>query len=110
MSAIQTDVFDQLSATFPADIIKKWDRMVIAWNDNPKAPNPYKEPKNSENVSFYVQVPSLTFNHSSETTLQDVRLQLTKEEGAKVALGMLPRHKVSLSAFLLAGFELEDSQ
>jgi len=44
------------------------------------------------------------------TTLQDVRLTLAKEEAAQVALGNLPRHKMSLSAFLIAGFELEDSQ
>ena len=44
------------------------------------------------------------------TTLQDVRLALAKEEAAQVALGNLPRHKMSLSAFLIAGFELEDTQ
>jgi radical SAM superfamily enzyme YgiQ (UPF0313 family) len=45
-----------------------------------------------------------------ETTLQDVRLELAKEEAAQVALGILPRHKISMSAFLMLGFELEDSQ
>ena len=44
------------------------------------------------------------------TTLQDVRLLLAQEEAAQVALGQLPRHKVSMSAFLLIGFDLEDSQ
>jgi len=44
------------------------------------------------------------------TTLQDVRLALAKEEAAQAALGKLPRHKISLSAFLFSGFELEDSQ
>lgn len=44
------------------------------------------------------------------TTLQDVRLALAKEEAAQAALGILPRHKISLSAFLISGFELEDSQ
>ena len=44
------------------------------------------------------------------TTLQDVRLTLAKEEAAQVALGNLPCHKMSLLAFLIAGFELEDSQ
>jgi hypothetical protein len=44
------------------------------------------------------------------TTLQDVRLELAKEEASQLALGNLPRHKVSLSAFLMMGFELEDSQ
>ena len=33
-----------------------------------------------------------------------------KEEAAQAALGQLPRHKVSLSTFLLIGFDLEDSQ
>lgn len=44
------------------------------------------------------------------TTLQDVRLELAKEDAAQVALGNLPRHKISLTAFLMIGFELEDSQ
>ena len=42
--------------------------------------------------------------------LQDVRLLLAKEESKQVALGRLPRHKISLSMFLLIGFDLEDSQ
>jgi hypothetical protein len=44
------------------------------------------------------------------TTLQDVRLLLAQEEAAQVALGQLPQHKISLSAFLLISFDLEDSQ
>jgi len=42
--------------------------------------------------------------------LQDVRLALAQEEAAQVALGNLLQHKISLLAFLLSGFELEDSQ
>ena len=53
MSAIQIDVFNQLSATFSADIVKKWEMMVVTWNANPKAPNPYKEPKSSEKPGRY---------------------------------------------------------
>jgi hypothetical protein len=44
------------------------------------------------------------------TTLQDVRLELAREEAGEVALGVLPRHKTSLTSFLMIGFELEDSQ
>lgn len=44
------------------------------------------------------------------TTLQDVRLELAKEEATRGALGSLPRHEVSMASFLLTGFELEDSQ
>lgn len=44
------------------------------------------------------------------TTLQDVRLMLTKEEAAQAALGNLPRHEISMVTFLMKGFELEDNQ
>ncbi|KIJ90114.1 hypothetical protein K443DRAFT_126586, partial [Laccaria amethystina LaAM-08-1] len=91
MSAKHTDVFNQLSATFPPATVKKWESKITAWEANPKARNPYAEPEGA-------------------TTLQDVRLALAKEEAAQVALGNLPRHKMSLSAFLIAGFELEDAQ
>lgn len=46
MSLKQTDIFRQLCATFPMVTIRKWEAMVIAWNANPKAPNPYAESKN----------------------------------------------------------------
>lgn len=44
------------------------------------------------------------------TTLQDVRLELAREDAMQAALGNLPRHKVSSVAFLIIGLELEDSQ
>jgi hypothetical protein len=49
-------------------------------------------------------------NYILETTLQDVRLQLAKEEAAQAALGELPQHSMSALAFLMTGFDLEDSQ
>ena len=48
MRAKQTEVFNQMSATFSPDVIEKWEAMVVAWNRNPKAPNPYEEPKNGK--------------------------------------------------------------
>jgi hypothetical protein len=45
MSAKHTDVFNKLSATSTPETVKKWEEMVTAWNANPKAPNPYQEPK-----------------------------------------------------------------
>lgn len=45
MSATQSDIFNQLSASFAPATVSKWGRMVTAWNANPKAPNPYAEPK-----------------------------------------------------------------
>jgi hypothetical protein len=45
MSAKQTNIFNQLSATFSPETVKKWEAMVTAWNANPKNLNPYQEPK-----------------------------------------------------------------
>jgi len=45
MSVKQTEIFDQLSATFSPETVEKWERIVANWNANPKAPNPYEEPK-----------------------------------------------------------------
>ena len=40
----QTDVFNQLLATFTLETIMRWEAMVVGWNENPKnAPNPYRE-------------------------------------------------------------------
>jgi hypothetical protein len=47
MSIKQTDIFNQLSATFPPETVKTWEAMVAAWNSNCEAPNPYQEPKSS---------------------------------------------------------------
>lgn len=48
MSAKQIDVFNKLSATFAPETVKKWEAMAMAWNANPKAPNPYKEPSSGK--------------------------------------------------------------
>jgi hypothetical protein len=47
MSTKQTDVFSQLSATFSSETTNKWEELVANWNADPKALNPYQEPKNS---------------------------------------------------------------
>lgn len=45
MSAKQTTIFNQLSATFSPDAVQKWEAMVSTWNADPSKPNPYVEPK-----------------------------------------------------------------
>ncbi|KIJ90500.1 hypothetical protein K443DRAFT_116509 [Laccaria amethystina LaAM-08-1] len=91
MKAKHTDVFNKFSATFPPAVVEKWERMVVKWEDNPKAANPYNEPERP-------------------TTLQDVRLELIREESAKLASGCTPRHKVSMMGFFSMGFDIEDQQ
>jgi hypothetical protein len=48
LSAKQTEVFNQFSATFSPATIKKWELMITAWEANPKAPNPYEEPESGK--------------------------------------------------------------
>jgi hypothetical protein len=44
------------------------------------------------------------------TTLQDVRLELAKEETANAARGVLPKHKTTLTGFFFAAFDIEEQQ
>ena len=107
MNAKKTEVFNQLSAMFSTMTIKKWESMITTWETNPKARNPYTETGCSKCLLSHFFF--LEANFMIATTLQDVRLALAKEEAAQVALSNLPQHKMSLSAFLITGFELEDS-
>jgi len=47
---------------------------------------------------------------SIATTLQDVRLELARNESRQLASGHIPRHKVSLVGFFSMGFDIEDQQ
>jgi hypothetical protein len=44
------------------------------------------------------------------TTLQDVRLELAKEDTRLVAQGDVAAHETSLTSFLMTGLELEEHQ
>lgn len=46
----------------------------------------------------------------TETTLQEIRLELAKEDANEAAQGIYPPHKTSLTSFLTKGFDLEDQQ
>ena len=52
----------------------------------------------------------LHFKISTETTLQEIRLELAKEDANEAAQGISPPHKTSLTTFLTKGFDLEEQQ
>jgi hypothetical protein len=61
MTEKQTDIFNQLSATFTSDTITRWEAMVVEWNNDPKnSPNPYREPASGNylalDVLFYLLI------------------------------------------------------
>jgi hypothetical protein len=49
-------------------------------------------------------------NEILATTVQDVRLELVKEDTANAARGVISPHKTSLTTFLTVGMDLEEQQ
>lgn len=44
MKKIHERTYEQLTATFSASIIKRWEKTIETWENDPTAPNPYSEP------------------------------------------------------------------
>lgn len=111
------EIFEKLTSTFASATIEKWEQMLCNWyaaQSNPNrantvaVPNPFEEPASGKFMSLFSYL-SLTFLFAA-TTLQDVRLELMKEEAAAAAEGAVSPHKMSLTSFLVLGLDLEDQQ
>ncbi|KAI0323170.1 hypothetical protein GY45DRAFT_1341622, partial [Cubamyces sp. BRFM 1775] len=91
MAVKQRQIFNEFSATFPTDIVREWERVILLWNINPgRGPDPYEEPETT-------------------TKLSKVRIELAKEDAADVSatptvLDMSP------SVFIQVGLDLEEQQ
>lgn len=103
------EAFDTFSNTFSPRTILQWTKMVEAWLGDRTKPNPYEEPSNSESQMFACCFSLLNFG-SLATTLQDVRLELAKEDADAMVAGATQPHSTSPTAFLMKGLELEESQ
>jgi len=108
MSKRHQAIADELSKTFSAETIKKWEEMVKTWDKDKSAPNPYAEPQCSKLLCLLRGL--LYLIKSLATTLQDVRLELAKEEAVNAARGVLPKHKITLTGFFFAAFDIEEQQ
>ena len=101
-------LFQQFSATFQPETIQYWQKMITTWKSDHTQPNPYIEPVSCEPTFFSASnVYSVLY---IVTTLQDVRLELAKEDLALAAQGAISPHKTSLTSFLTIGLELEEQQ
>ena len=107
MNAKHTETFKKFSATFPPETLSKWLKMVERWETDPTAPNPYDEPERSK---FSISNILNAVSSFVATTLQDVRLELTRTETLQLASGQAPRHKVTMMGFFSMGFDIEDYQ
>ena len=61
---------------------------------------------------FVVSYPCIAFTYMLllATTLQDVRLELAKEEAAEAARGRVSPHDITLTTFLTTALDLEEQQ
>jgi hypothetical protein len=104
-----TLIFQQFSSTFPPETVQTWEAMVLAWTNDKSKPNPYKEPAP---CSSYRTLYRFYFTYISllATTLQDVRLDLAKEEATEAARGRVSPHNATLTTFLTTALDLEEQQ
>ena len=101
------EAFEQFSSTFGEDTRTRWARMVEMWIADRKKPNPYEEPAGCKFSLLYI------LNYTkilTETTLQEIRHELAKEDAKEAAQGIHPPHQTSLMSFLTKAFDLEEQQ
>lgn len=102
-------IFEQFSSTFPPQTVQKWENMISEWKIDKSKPNPYKEPPSCTHC--YSPFSLLAYNVCcSATTLQDVRLELAKDDAASSAQGVISPHNITLTTFLTTGLDLEEQQ
>lgn len=81
--------------------------MVEEWIANRTKPNPYQEPAGRKfswlNITDYTKI-------LTETTMQEIRFELAKEDAKEAEQGINTPHKTSLTSFLTKGFDLEEQQ
>ncbi|KZT03347.1 uncharacterized protein LAESUDRAFT_761931 [Laetiporus sulphureus 93-53] len=83
------DIFNRFSDTFAPAVIKEWEDIHEAWQQNHNhKPDPFEEP-------------------TSTWTMNAVCLQLAQEDAAEAARGHVAPHEVTASIFLQLGLELE---
>ncbi|KAI0245468.1 hypothetical protein BJV78DRAFT_1356698 [Lactifluus subvellereus] len=100
--------FRMLSSLYRDQMVQKWEAMVSEWKNDRLKPNPYVE------LALCSSYHPLVFPHHLHpplaTTLQDVRLDLAKEEAAEAARGHIFPHKVTLTTCLTMALDLEEQQ
>ncbi|EIN06945.1 hypothetical protein PUNSTDRAFT_33123, partial [Punctularia strigosozonata HHB-11173 SS5] len=82
-------VFTEFTATFPEDLVGKWEAMVQEWEVDHSKPDPFIEPEES-------------------TTFAAVRAELAEEEDVEVQRGVKSLHRLTAATFIRQGLALED--
>ncbi|KAJ6455636.1 hypothetical protein C8R47DRAFT_1228133 [Mycena vitilis] len=90
----QVAAFTEVDRTLKKEIRKKWQKEIDAWKADNTKPNPY-------------EMADGTGGGPSEA---EIRLSLTKDEAQEAATGGGKLHGSSVTAFLTAGLQLEETQ
>ncbi|KAJ7733221.1 hypothetical protein DFH07DRAFT_780665 [Mycena maculata] len=90
----QVAAFKDVDSTLKKSLRKKWQKKIDDWIKDPSKPNPYELEGGQE-------------GGPSEAA---IRLSLTQEEAREAAIGGGKLHGSSVTSFLTAGLQLEESQ
>jgi hypothetical protein len=99
--------FIKFNGTFLPAVIEKWEKMVVEWDKNKSAKNPYEEPVAG---APYVCFMSVVTYQAIGTTMTEVRLELANEENEDAARGKETLHDVSPGRWLIMALDLEEQQ
>ncbi|KAJ6493869.1 hypothetical protein DFH09DRAFT_1104333 [Mycena vulgaris] len=94
----QVAAFRDVDVTLRSDLRKTWQAKIDAWLEDRSQPNPYEieEGKDGDNATG--------------PTEAAIRLMLTSDKARDAASGGRKLHGSSVTSFLVAGLQLEDSQ
>ncbi|KAJ7036232.1 hypothetical protein C8F04DRAFT_1258078 [Mycena alexandri] len=90
--ARQVEAFEEVSSTISKDLQREWRAQITAFVNDHTKPNPYSLKK------------------SDLPTEAETRLALKADEEAEARRGGAPIHGTSVTAFLVAGLQVEDAQ
>ena len=105
--ALHRAFFLKLSSGLDQTVIKEWEELVTAWEDDQTKPSPFEEVKNG---AYILRLGRIRSHIRLAITSAHVRKQLAEEEAAASSLGEIAVHDVSPSTFIHAGLELEEYQ
>ncbi|KAJ6463650.1 hypothetical protein C8R47DRAFT_992586 [Mycena vitilis] len=88
----QVAAFTEVDRTLKKEIRKKWQKQIDVWKADKTKPNPYEMSDGKGGIEA------------------DIRLSLTKDEAEEAATGGGKLHGSSVTSFLTAGLQLEESQ
>ncbi|KAJ6481585.1 hypothetical protein C8R47DRAFT_933115, partial [Mycena vitilis] len=88
----QVAAFTEVDRTLKKELRKKWQAKIDAWKKDKAKPNPYE------------------MEDGKGGTEAAIRLELAKEEALEASTGGGKLHGTSVTSFLTAGLQLEDTQ